>query len=277
MKRNAGKMFISGFVKSILIVTALLSAGILSYKAAMHFWQPKEDSVVAYQEETLVESIPEASDGGISKNLIICYDDETKDIKKIVLEILNSNRKKLTYITIPQETQFTVSSILYRKMALTYPEIPQVMKLNTVSKYLDYKKAFDYEMLIVEDLLGIKINYYTAIPQSAFETIFSEKSVEQTDGYDSMPEEGFSKKYKEYLKTLNTEEKLGSYIEEIYPTFISNLVVEDKMSCLGSYYEALKSDISFDLIKGTNLNSAYVVDEGLAAEQLTELLNSGAD
>lgn len=238
----------------------------------MLFWAPKaEDSTVAYQQETVTDQIQVKENEAVTKNLIICYDDKTKEFTNLVLEVLNSNNNKLTYITIPVRTGLTLSKTLYQKIELDYPEVPQVMKLSTISKYLDFNSAFDYEMQIVEELLGISIDYYTAMPLSVYETIFTDQYIKQEDGYDSVPMEVFSKDFKNQLATFDQKDKLSAFIKELYSSLQSDYTYEDKMNYIDNYYQAELNGATFDLINGKNLNNDYEIDREAAAQQLTEI------
>lgn len=273
MKRNAGKMFVRIFFQSFFIVAVLLLTGILSYKAVMHFWHPKsKEAETAFQEDVTSVGATDEDIDGKAKNLIYCYDEETNEITNIVLQIWNDNNKKLTYVSIPVRTQLTISNSLYKKIILDDPEIPQVMKLSTITKYLDTEKAYEDETKIIEELLGTEINYYTTIPKVIYDTIFTQKNIEQSDNYDSVPMEIFSSKYKNKMKKLDTKDKLQKYIEEIYPDLQTNLTLEDKLNSLDLYDEISMSDVTFDLIKGNNFNNAYVIDTSLAAQQLEEII-----
>ncbi len=270
MKRSPGKIFAKVFIRSIFVVLFLLTVAVISYKAAMHFWQPKEKGVVAYQDDTVSTDKVKVEIEAVSKNLIFCYDEESNDITKIVLEILNGHSRKLTYITIPVRTKITIDDPLYRKIILDCPEMPQFMKLSALSAYLDADKAFEYGVLITENLLGIDINYYTVFPVNTYETIFTQKYIKQEDNYASVPMETFTKDYTKYIKTLDTKEKVTAYIEETYPSIKTNLALDDKVKFLRYYMEVSPKDISFELIKGRNINSEYTIDLEHTGQQLVE-------
>lgn len=247
----------------------LTTAGVLSYKAVIYFGQTgKNDSAVAYQDQTTTDTSTKINTDGIYKNLIYCYDDKTKDIDSMVLEMLDTKNGKLSYFTIPMKTQVNMSASLYKKLVLDFPEIPQILRLSAISDCFDSNKVFAKGMLIVEDLLKTDINYYTAIPKSTFDTMFTQISVKQTDGYDAVPEEVFTSEYKYKLQTLNTEDKFTSYIKEVYPDLKSSLDLNDKLKYANSYVKALSGKISFDLIEGSSQNSAYIIDTAKAAEQM---------
>lgn len=283
MQRRAGRIFIKGFLLSFIIVVPLLGVGILAYQLTMKTLRaPEEGAIIAYQEETVPDSVTKAAAEDISKNLIYCYNEDTREITKLVLEVFHSKNRQLTYITIPMRTQLTMSDSLYREMVLINPEIPQVMLLSSMVKYLDSDTVFDYGVLIMEDLLGIDISYYTAIPQSIYDTIFTDKAAATGEGDASDGEEGgpsgqllpvetFTEEYMESLKEIRTPEELSAYIESVYPAVSSNLSVQDKMKYLESYLATPLSNISFELIKGDDQNSAFLIDEGQASERLKQL------
>lgn len=288
MRSKAKKIFIKGFLQSFFIVAILLGAGVLGYQTTMHFWKPaKEEAVVAYKEQAVPESITEASIDDVSKNLIYSYNEDTKEIDKIILEIFHCENKKMTYITIPMRTQFTMSNELYRKLVLVHPAIPQILKLSTMTRYLDSETVFEYGVLIVADLLDIDISYYTAIPKATFDTIFTEGTASsEVDGKKGgteertteqmVPVEIFTDEYTDFLKSFQTAEELSTYIEEIYPSFQSNLSLLDKMNYLESYCKTPLSNLSFELIEGNDLNHAFIIDNKLVAQQLEKLTTKNA-
>jgi len=283
LRRKAKKIFIEGILQSFFIVVILLGAGVLGYQTTMHYWKPaKEEAVVAYKEKPVPESITEASIDDVSKNLIYSYNEDTKEINKIILEIFHCENKQMTYITIPMRTQFTMSNDLYRKLVLVHPAIPQIMKLSAMTRYFDSETVFDYGVLIVEDLLDIDISYYTAIPKATYDTIFAEGTAsttvegekggaEEQTTEQMVPVEIFTDEYTDFLKSIQTAEELSTYIEEIYPSFRSNLSLFDKMNYLESYCKTPQSNISFELIKGNDLNHAFVIDNKLATQRLEKL------
>lgn len=249
----------------------LLTAGILGYKAFNYYQQTKrQDAAVAFQDNVVPEDKADAGKNGISKNLIYCYD-KHKNITKMVLEVLDSKENKLTYITIPQRTQTTMSASLYKKLVLDYPEVPQVMKLEEISDCFDSDKQYSKGLLIIQDLLKLRINYYTALPQSIYNEMFTERNIMQTDGNESVQEAVLTSQYTQRLRSYNSAKKMKAYFKEIYPDIKTNLNLKEKQSNAEGYYKAIsKGNISFDLVKGDNVNSAYVIDTVKISEQLAD-------
>lgn len=267
-RKSVGSIFIRSFIKSFFIIALISLVGLLGYRAVIYYGDGdgEEEAIVAYKEQN-PEILSKASVDDISKNLIYCYNEDSGEINKLVLEIYNSNNNELAYITIPARTQFTMSDTLYRKLVLTQPYIPQVIKLSNIHKFFDRETVFDYGAFIVEDLLNTKLSYYTAIPESVYNTIFQEeKDVE-------IPIEVFGKDYIKFLKTLKTQEEISRYLGDIYPSLQTNLSVEEKKSYLDSYSQTSLNEINYDLLPGENQNSAYIVDQNLTSILLQSYLS----
>lgn len=274
MKRSAGKMFVRGFLKSFFIVMILLGAGALGYQLTMHFFEvPLAETAAVPEKEVTQQKNAEISVDDISKNLIYCYDEDTNHIDKIVLEIYDPKKQQLTYITIPMRTQLTMSDDLYRRMIVVQPAIPQVMQLSAMTSYLDSSTVFEYGETMLEDLLQINLSYYTVIPKATYDTIFKEEFIKSADGNKiTLPVEAFTKDYAKFLKTLDSNKKITNYIEEIYPTLRTNLSLTDKLNYVESYGQTPFDNVDFQLIKGNDFNSAYMVDHIQAEQQLADLI-----
>ncbi len=279
-KRSVTRMFIKGFVLSFFIVIMLLGAGILGYQAVIKLWMPTEQagtstgqagvngSFEAQSEaDSLVTTEPTttASLGMVTKNLIFCYDKKKGTIKKLVLGVFHSDKKQLTYITIPLTAKYTMSDSLYRKMILVEPSIPQVIRLSSMTKYFDGDTIFDYGTQIVSDLLGVKISFYTAIPVKLYDTMFTE----QQSGAEHI--EIFSEKFIETLDAINSEPELGSYLEDLYTQVESNLPLSDQLMLLDSYYATPLNNVTFEQLDGEEQNSGFIPDTDKVRQRFYEL------
>lgn len=267
MKRSAGKIFIRGFVQSFFIVIFLLGAGVLGYRSTMHLWRsPNSETMLIKKQEQ--NPITEASVDDISKNLIYCYEEDTKDIQKLVLEIFDCNKKELTYITLPLQTRFTMTDTLYKKLILDHPEMPQLIKLSTIENYFDESTMFDYGVVMVEDMLKIDISYYTVIPSTIYASMFYEKNITANEKEDKVTVEALQKDYLQALSKLKTEEDLKSYLEQLYKNVKSNLLLVDKMYYVESYLLLPKKAISYELLAGEQKNSGFMIKEEEVYQQL---------
>ena len=177
-KKSAKSIFIRGFLQSFFIVILLLGAAILGYQGTMKLWMlPEEQTEAGLTPTPTSVPITAASVDDISRNLIYCYDEDKNEITKLVLEIFHCGKKQLSYITIPIDTQFTMSDTAYRRLILIQNEIPQIIRLSALTKYFAKDTVFDYGVLLTEDLLKLKISYYTVIPKERYDQIFEEKNI----------------------------------------------------------------------------------------------------
>lgn len=281
MKKSAGKMFAKGFLISLLFFALFIGISTLSYRLVIGLYDidyadnnDKEIIPPAIKETRIIE--PSIDD--ISKHLIFCVDEDDGSIKKLILEIFNCEAGKLYYITIPIKTQFTLSSSLHRELVLNKPSIPQSLKLSAITGYFPKETAYEYGVLMIEELLNIQISYYSVVPQSIYETVFiTENLKEKADrlqGSEKLyPREIFSDKFLEYIQTIKTEAQLRKYIEEIYTQIESNLVLEDKLKYMDSYISTWGKNVFFDIIAGEDSNSAFTIDEAAVAIQLESFMS----
>lgn len=266
-----GSLFIRKFIKSLLFFTFFAGFSTICYQAVMHAWGSREPEIIPRRELSGDQKIiTAASIDAVSKNLIYCIDEDTGEITGLILEIFHCTNKKLSYITIPVKTQFTMSEELYQQLILIQPVIPQFIKVSGITKYFPSDTVYEYGVLLAEDLLGIKISYYTVVPGDIYETVF--RTGDRGTGKE-YPAEVFTEEFKDFLHTLHTEEELIGYIKELYKSLRSNLNLAGKLNYIESYLQTPMKNISFDVIEGQDSNSSYTIDPELAAGLLQKYLD----
>ncbi len=289
-KQTAQSMLIKGFLQSFFIVAILFGSAVLGYQTTLKLFSVEEKEPVIVDMTPTPEPITSPSMDEISKNLIYCYDKEDHRISRLLLEVLNCHRKKLAYITIPLDTKLTMSDTLYRKLVIIKPEIPQIIKFSSVTKYLEEETVFDYGVLMAEDLLGTDISYYTVIPEDLFTEIFEERVIpagtsvadlrteEETpsvtvgeEEIHSEPTQIFTGQYITKIYGLDTKEKLQTYLEELYPKLTSNLFLQHKINYIESYSELSEEQVIFLRLAGEDRNSGFEVNLLEVAGQLKDL------
>lgn len=278
MRKSAGKIFVTGFLKSLLFLILFAAISMGSYKLVMYFYGVEDSNAIetipSVKKQTL---ITEARIDDLSKHLIYCVDEDTGDITKLILEIYDCQKLMLYYLTIPIKTQLTLSDSLHRELVLIKPSIPGFLKLSAITGYLPQETAYEYGVLIIEELLKIQISYYTVVPQSIYDTVFETELIKgkannQQSTENAFPREVFSDVFLEHLSTIKTETELRNYIEELYRKITSNLSFEDKLNYIESYLNTPGENIVFELIAGEESNSAYTIDELLVTKQLKAYL-----
>ena len=274
MRKSARKMFAIGFLKSLLFFILFAIVSITGYKLVMHFYGiGNADIIEAISPAQKKDTLTEARIDVISKHLIYSVDEETGDIKKLVLEIYDCERRMLYYMTIPIKTQLTLSDSLHRELILIKPSIPGFLKLSAITGYLPKDIAYEYGVLMIEEQLNLQISYYTVVPQSIYEAVFETESIKQKVNRqqgteNTYPREMFSEDYLKHLHTIKTETQLREYIEELYTKIKSNLSFEAKLNYMESYLNTPRENISFEVIAGVDSNSAYTIDEIMVTKQL---------
>ena len=276
---KAGKIFLKGLLKSFISIALVLGAAVLSYHAVFRLFHIPEVEGVSASPIRQQKRITTATIDDVSKHLIFCVGDDGEVIK-LLLEVYHCAQKRMSYFTIPIETRITMSDTLYKELILVNPSVPQIMKLSVITKHFPEETAYEYGVLLVEELLNIRMSYYTIVPLGIYESVFqTEGPVEdrkepgsgQVEVERVYPKEIFSKKFMSKIQEFQTEEDLRIYLEEVYEEIESNLSLDAKMNYVDSYLKLPPGNITFELIAGKKTNSAYVIDRSKAAEQLARI------
>lgn len=278
MKKSAGKIFVRGFIRSLIFFIIFAAISVATYILLMHYFGVEDarvmETIPSVKRKT---TITEAKIDDVSKQLIYCVDEETGDITKLLLEIFDCENTRLYYITIPIKTQLTLSDSLHSELVLIKPSIPGFLKLSAITGYLPKENVYDYGVLMIEELLDIQISYYTAVPKSIYDTVFETEIIKQSASSEpgsenAFPREVFTEEFLEHLHTIKTETQLHNYIEGLYTKIKSNLSFEEKLNYMEGYLNTPGKNIVFELIAGEDSNSAYTIDKFLAAKQLRTYL-----
>lgn len=238
-KRSAFQKFMYVFLRSIFTILALFIAGFISYKITLlyydHFGGPSDDDKSA---KLIRELYGEVEVTDVAKNLIYCVG-EDKEIKAVVLEIFNTNTYNMDYITIPMKSQFTVSNELYQKLCASGCDAPQIIKLSKMDNYFSDETLYEYGVILLEDLLDIDIDYYTAVPVEEFK-----KAFKQGDATIAYAEDGTTMQsyYEWHLKKsfINqvrelSESELEDFVKEEASLCESSLNTKSKVEYVKSY------------------------------------------
>ena len=121
-KKNVLKMFLTSLLKSLICIVVILGVGFASYKISYTVLSNEEENG-GTDADSLKDIIDEATTDEISKNLIYVSDDKNK-ITHVMLEICNTKTFNMDYVTIPVRTDYTIPSVMYRKLCQINQEIP---------------------------------------------------------------------------------------------------------------------------------------------------------
>lgn len=263
-KKNAGKIFLQGFLKSFLILLALLGTGFIGYMGTNFYYSkfggPGNDKAA----QIIKELYGEVEVVDIAINLIYCVDGDNQ-INAMVLEIFNTNTSNMDYVTIPLKSQFTISNELYQKLCASGCDAPQIMKLSKMDEYFSDETLYEYGVVLLEDLLDIDINYYTAVAKDTFKQMFKKKAPplsynEEGIVISSDVQWDLKQSYLKEIGALTDESELEDYIREKLKKCKSNLNTKSKLEYGEKYRKVNPSLIYTHSIYGVLENNSFDID-----------------
>lgn len=295
-KKNVAKMFFTSLLKSLVCIVIVLGVGFISYKISYSILS-KDGGQNKTKSDSLEDIKAEATTDDISRNLIYVSDDKNK-ITHIMLEICNRKTNNMDYVTIPTRADYTIPSVMYRKLCQINQEIPQVIRLASLKKYFSSEDdAYGYGVLIFEKMLGTDISYYTAIDQTTYESQYTEQKVKvafrtksdvnNTPAPDGTTPESnttvktklklsiLSDSYKNQLRDLGgDEEKIADYIKDQYVRVVSNLTQYNKIGYVETYQKLNVDLYHFWGIPCTYADKVYSIDTKAAKKALKALIDN---
>lgn len=293
------KLFYMSLLKSLLCIAIILVVGFISYKVSYTVLS-KADGDTDTSAESLEEIKNKATTDEISKNLIYVSDDKNK-ITHVMLEICNTKTYNMDYVTIPVRTDYTIPSVMYRKLCQINKEIPQVIRISKLKQYFDDENdAYGYGVLIFEKMLGTDISYYTALDQETYDSHYTEQKVRvayrtksalnNTPGPDGvtptsattlktqMKVSVLSDAFCNQLKDLGADQKkIADYIKEQYSRVESNLTVYNKIGYVEAYEKMDVTMYHYWGIPGVYTDKVFEVDTKAAKKGLAALTENTAE
>ena len=92
--------------------------------------------------------------------LIYIVDYETGKIEKLILEQLDTIGMTASFIYFETEILYTMTPALYKKLVTGNVLLPQTVTFKELYAYYGNESVFDAGRLIVDELLGVEIDYY---------------------------------------------------------------------------------------------------------------------
>lgn len=176
-----------------------------------------------------------------SINLIFYKQNGEKELKDVVIEVLDGTNNQLTYVTVPLDTEIGMSQELYEDLSTVYTDIPQYSRLRQFGQIFKKDKEYRYAQLILDDILGIDSSYYTVIT-------------------------GEQASFQEYQKQMQVqaqgrgENELSALIKNAYEHISSNLSKKKKASQASLYANIPSNAITFTEIEGTRHTNSFEID-----------------
>lgn len=251
MKRQSvAGIIIKTFFKSIGIIVLLLAVGVLSYYLTMLYYNQTSRT----ERSTTYTHVIDVNTGNESSNLIYSYDKATKEVKAIVLELFDATTKNLNYITIPANTQVTISGRTYAELLEASQKLPQLPILAEVNNYFSGDVAYEYGILILQEELKARIGYFTAIASDQFDTYF--ENVGKT-----LPKYRPSQALLDRAAKCTSASDMEDMMEEMWDDLISDATLSQKQNYAEPLVQVDRNKIRVYRAYGTTSGDVYKLNQ----------------
>ncbi len=174
MKNNKlQKLFFRTFLVTVIAIILAVGIGFTTYAIIGKFF---EESDVDQNQgvEKSMSIIANVNLGTPALEVIYDADENDSEIKHIVLGVFNTQTHNLDYMTIPATTQYKMSDDLFEELSSVNEDLPQTVKFSELPKYFPGKEVYEYGELLLGDMLGVDMSFYTKITSTDFENYFKE-------------------------------------------------------------------------------------------------------
>ncbi len=249
-KQKIAKIIAINFMKSIGIMALFFAVGVLSFFLTKLYYR----YTVKAERSTAYEHVITVNTGNESSNLIYSYDEKTKKVKAIVLEMFDETTKNLVYLTIPANTQISISSETYEQLMEASHKVPQLAKMSDINEYFSGDVAYEYGILILKEDLKADIGYFTAMNSDVFEKNFQNVGSKKKPKY--KPSEELLKK----MADCSTEKDMKKLMSNMWEDVISDLTLSQKQ-----HYAKALTQVNHEFIRayrayGSSKNKEFTLN-----------------
>ncbi len=261
------KIFFKTFLITVISMVAISLISIGTYTLVVKAFAVEEEQI----EEGNAKEVSMISDirlGSTYLNLIYSVDEENKLIENIAIEVFNSKTGNLDFVTIPSNTEYTMSDTLYKRLSAVNPQIPQVIKLANIMEYFEVMESYQYGQLIIEDMLGLKLSFYTKITSTVFEDylVSEERDMYSKDGKKyTYPTLCMSSVLKDEITQAEvTADNITAFLTQISSSVTSNLTNSNRLTYKDAYLKVALDKVYYWHAFGkiSTDNSVFTIDAG---------------
>lgn len=264
-KSVAGIIFIY-FFKTLGIILLLLGVGALSYYLTRLYY----DQTERLERSTQYTHVIDVNTGNESSNLIYSYDKETKKIKALVLELFDETTTNMNYITIPVNTQISISADTYSELMKVCQQLPQLVRMSDINDYFTGDVAYEYGIMILQEQLKVDIGYFTAMPSDLFKTVFEKKKTKKKLIY--QPTEALLNS----AAKCTTEDAMDDYIEDMWDDMILDITLSQKQHYSAALVKAKGDYIRTRSVYATKSGDVYLLDVKKNRKMVNDIWESEA-
>lgn len=250
-KKSVAGIIALNFFKTIGIILLLVAVGVLSYYLTMLYF----DQTARTERSTTYKHVITVNTGNESSNLIYSYDPKSKKIKAMVLELFDSVSGNMNYITIPVDTQITISADTYSDLIQVSQKLPQLSKMSDINDYFSGDVAYEYGILILQEDLKADIGYFTAISSDKFDTYF------ENAGSKKKPKYKPAKALLDRAAACSTGREMEDLIEKEWDNLITDITLSQKQGYAEPLTKVKQENIRLYHAYGTKNGNVYTLDK----------------
>ncbi len=249
-KKSVAGIIVINFFKTIGIILLLVAVGVLSYYLTMLYF----DQTARTERSTTYKHVITVNTGNESSNLIYSYDTKTKKIKAMVLELFDSVSGNMNYITIPVDTQITISANTYADLMEVSQKLPQLCRMSDINDYFKGDVAYEYGILILQEELKADIGYFTAISSDQFNSLF------ENAGSKSKPKYKPAKALLDRAAACSSAGDLEDLMEEMWDDLITDVTLSQKQGYADALTRVQQDKIRLYRAYGTKNGDVYTLN-----------------
>lgn len=267
--KSENRMMIKHILIIVLSIVMLISTGIGCYIGIVNLF-----GVESKLDGSSMDSKVIATDILLDRqvcNLIYSVNTKSYEIDSVVLEFFDSDSGKMDYVTVPNNTRLVISDELFKKITqYGYGLKDKTLSLRKLIEVFGTENAYQFGQMVLEDVLGIKISYYTVFSNNVIVKYFVktpgtfylavDKKVKEFD-YDMYR---LSETY--ITKTNRVENDITELINQGYKDLRSNFSLSNKLSYLQGYKKAQIELIYYWHVVGKEEYNQFILDKEVNAK-----------
>lgn len=259
--KGMAKIVFRTFLKTMGIIVLLLAVGVASYFLTMLFYKTTERE----ERSTQYEHVIDVSVGSESSNLIYSVEEDTRQVKAVVLELFDKETGNIDYVTIPNKTQISLSNQKYQEYMEVSSQIPQIVTLRDINEYFTGDVAYEYGILLLQEELNVDIGYFTAMDSEEFNKRFEKK-------------EGAFIPREEYLDTVSQykdESAMKDFIEKEWDVLISDITLSQKQQYASGLIKVRRAYIYAHRAYAEEIKGKATLDGAKTKKMIDKIWESG--
>lgn len=249
-KKSVAGIIVRSFFKTIGIIILLAAVGGLSYYLTMLYF----DQTTRSERSTTYKHVISVNTGNESSNLIYSYDQKTKKIRAMVLELFDETAGNLNYITIPVNTQITISSGTYTELMKASQKLPQLSQMSDINDYFSGDVAYEYGILILQEEFKVDIGYFTALSSDKFDSYFENAGTKKKPKYKP------SQSLLDRAAGCQSDGDMENLIEEMWDDLITDITLSQKQNYASALRKVNRDNIRIYHVYGKDNGDIYTLD-----------------